>query len=184
MLITEGYRQLNRELHGSRTDYGAGAHRNAQFIVQVAQTFQLGSLLDYGCGKGTLRETLKGAIPLVEYDPAIFGKEHLPEPTDLVYCGDVLEHVELECLGEVMEDLKRVISKIGIFVVATRPSTKFLPDGRNAHLIQEPMLWWWERISSRWDVLEFHGNTGEFLVVVGRPGWRDGADQSKEAAAA
>ncbi|HET9469625.1 MAG TPA: hypothetical protein VFO24_00885, partial [Usitatibacter sp.] len=79
---------------------------------------------------------------------------------------DVLEHIEPECLDEVLDDLQRVTRKIGFFVIATREAEKTLPDGRNAHLIQEPIAWWAPRLEKRFTVSQVREMAGEFAVVV------------------
>ena len=61
------------------------------------------SHLDYSCGK----ETLANAIPQFTvhgYESAIPGLDIHPEPHDLFICADVLEHVEPEFVGLVIDD--------------------------------------------------------------------------------
>jgi hypothetical protein len=121
-------------------------------------------VLDYGCGRGTLAQALD--FPIRMYDPCIAGLDAPPQPADVVACTDVLEHIEPDCLDDVLDDLKRVVRAYGLFVIANRPASKILPDGRNAHLIQEPWPWWEPRITSRFHVCEFMPMQGEFAVVV------------------
>jgi 2-polyprenyl-3-methyl-5-hydroxy-6-metoxy-1,4-benzoquinol methylase len=138
--ISDAYAQLNRELHQTTEHYGTSGASYAASVLSLATAFRVRSILDYGCGKGTLAKTLSG--PVREYDPAIPGKDAPPDPADLVVVTDVLEHVEPECLDAVLEDLERCVKIVGYFVICTRPSKKQLADGRNAHLIQQPALWW------------------------------------------
>ncbi len=100
------------------------------------------------------------------YDPAIEGLDDEPEPADLVVCGDVLEHIEPECLDAVLDDLKRCTVKAIFLTVATRPAKKTLSDGRNAHLIQQPAEWWLPKIMQRWELQAFHATVGEFAVFA------------------
>lgn len=164
MLITENYRQLNKELHESRKDYGVGGHLAAAMVMDACQALNTRSVLDYGCGKSTL----SAALPFIiqEYDPAIEKHSKTPDPADIVVCMDVLEHIEPECLDAVLDDLKRVTKKYGIFTIATRPAVKTLADGRNAHLIVEPAKWWMLKIFDRFEVDRFNVNDGGFLVIV------------------
>ena len=81
-------------------------------------------------------------------------------------CTDVLEHIEPDRLDEVLDDLKRVTRKMGFFVVATRAADKTLPDGRNAHLIQQERDWWLPKLAARFDVWQVRELPGEFAVAV------------------
>jgi 2-polyprenyl-3-methyl-5-hydroxy-6-metoxy-1,4-benzoquinol methylase len=65
-----------------------------------------------------------------------------PEPHDIVACTDVLEHIEPDCLDDVLKDIRRCTKKVAFLLIATRPAIKVLADGRNAHLIQQPYTWW------------------------------------------
>lgn len=102
-----------------------------------------GAVLDYGCGKGTLSR-------VTGYDPAIVGKDGLPEPHPVVVCLDVLEHVEPELMVSVLDHLQALAQEVVFIVIATGPAQKVLPDGRNAHLIQESAGWWYGRLLARW----------------------------------
>jgi hypothetical protein len=79
---------------------------------------------------------------------------------------DVLEHIEPDCLDDVLDDLKRVTKGIGFFTVACGPAAKVLPDGRNAHLIQEPPEWWLPKLLERFDLYTFQRMPGGFAVSV------------------
>lgn len=164
-VITEDYRRLNSRLHETRPDYGVGhsSSRHYSHIDQMARSLGARSLLDYGCGKGALARALSHLL-VEEYDPAIPGKDSPPAPADFVVCTDVLEHIEPDCLDDVLDDLKRCTLK-GIFMtIATRPAAKTLEDGRNAHLIQQGPDWWLPKLMARWEMRLFQASTGEFAV--------------------
>jgi len=155
-IISETYRQLNKQLHDLRPDYGSYGKRWADMAIGMVLEKKAQSFLDYGCGKQTLsrvmgwkwRMELGSPYPLklVDYDPALPGLDATPEPADVVFCTDVLEHIEPDHLDAVLADLQRVTRNAGFLTVATRPAVKSLPDGRNAHLIQKPWYWWAEKI--------------------------------------
>ena len=83
------------------------------------------------------------------YDPALDAISASPEPAELVVCIDVLEHVEPEHLDAVLDDLARVVQGLGFFSIASYAAQRVLADGRNAHLIQQPMEWWLPRLWTR-----------------------------------
>ena len=160
-LISDEYRALNSALHDSNERYGAGGHRWARLVKHLVERHRLADVLDYGCGKQTLKKALPG-IKVHGYDPAFKELAATPQPADLVVCGDVLEHVEPEKLDAVLDDLARCTRRFAFLVVATRPARKVLSDGRNAHLSQMPGSRWLERILPRFDVLYMCDHFDEF----------------------
>lgn len=152
MLITDGYRALNTELHARHGGYGSKGRSWAPRVATLALELQARTLLDYGCGKGSLAVALAqipefaaAGVLVAEYDPAIPGKDAAPAPADLVVCTDVLEHVEPECIDDVIADLERLTLKACLVAVACRPGKRVLADGRPDHLTVEPPAWWRKR---------------------------------------
>lgn len=149
-LISPAYLATQRTLHQSPQGYGLKGARWADAVVAIAQARQCSSILDYGCGKGSLMWTLRDralhGIRLAEYDPAIPGKDAPPMFADLVVCTDVLEHIEPDRLSSVLAHLGSLARKAVFVVIATRPASKTLSDGRNAHLIIEDADWWRARV--------------------------------------
>ena len=146
MLISDKYRDLNRQLHHTRADYGKSSHKWAEVVFTKCAELDTTSVLDYGCGKGTLGLELPFAIQ--QYDPAITKYSTPPEPADIVICTDVLEHIEPDCLDDVLADLRRLTRKRGIFAIPDFPAIKTLADGRNAHLIVEELGFWTHKIAN------------------------------------
>lgn len=164
MLISENYCKLNADLHKSNEHYGTSGAKYAQQVAALAMSMQTTDLLDYGCGKSTLANNL--AFKIKQYDPAISKHAALPKPADLVICTDVLEHIEPELLGDVLDHLAQLVIKKGFFVIATRPASKTLADGRNAHLIVEPARWWLNALWDRFNIVGFQDFKGNILVIV------------------
>jgi hypothetical protein len=104
---------------------------------------------------------------LWEYDPGIPGKDAAPRPADIVFCTDVLEHIEPDKLLHVLADLARVVKKMGYFTIHTGPAQKTLPDGRNTHLIQEKKQWWKNRLKVFFTVGSIIEKGHELHCVVG-----------------
>lgn len=162
-MISDEYRKLNEEMH-KKPNYGISGVKYASQVHALALAMQTQDILDYGCGKSTLAQNLPYKIK--QYDPAIPKYATLPKPADVVICTDVLEHIEPEMLDEVLNHLKSLVKKKGLFVIATRPANKTLPDGRNAHLIIEDGKWWLNKLWDLFTVKGFQDLGEEFLVIV------------------
>jgi 2-polyprenyl-3-methyl-5-hydroxy-6-metoxy-1,4-benzoquinol methylase len=141
MRISPEYMAQQKALH-DKGNYGIVGEKYARMISGL--WVQLGEprVLDYGCGQATLSQSL-AQVPFDLYDPCIEQYSKEPEGTyDLITCTDVLEHIEPDCLTEVLQHISALSTKMVFFQIATGPAAKTLEDGRNAHLIQERVAWW------------------------------------------
>jgi len=148
LVATPAYRATLRKRYES-PGWGASGYGWALVVTDFALEIGARSILDYGCGRGTLRPCLKPDVfDVREYDPGILGKDDMPGPADLVVATDVLEHIEPALLDNVLAHM-RALALRGLFLnIATGPAKETLPDGRNAHLIQEGMPWWTTRLTA------------------------------------
>lgn len=154
-LISDTYQKLNYELHKTDPRYGAKAAKHAADIADIIRRTGARSLLDYGCGKGTLKPALQALCPSLdirEYDPCVPGKTAKPRPADIVVCLDVMEHIEPDRLDDVLAHIRSVTGFYAFMTVAVSPARKTLPDGRNAHLIVQPREWWTEQLARHFAV--------------------------------
>ena len=170
-LISEAYCEMNRQLHDLNPEYGGyGGDDNAaqdKSIIEIAKSNRMKSILDYGCGKGRFKAAaarLAPDIEVMEYDPAVPGKDALPTPADLVICTDVLEHVEPHLLDGVLEHIRSLTIMGAILLPNLLPAKKILPDGRNAHLIQESPAWWHGKVSKYFNVIKNQTHCKELHV--------------------
>jgi hypothetical protein len=145
MLISEGYRAQNRKLMETDPSYAISGHAMREMIRQMSDWGRK-EILDYGCGRKLLQFALGPAYTVHNYDPAVPDCDTTPEPADVVYCGDVLEHVEPDCIDDVLRDLRRVVKGTGLFRICLVASSKTLEDGRNAHLMVKSNDWWRENL--------------------------------------
>lgn len=160
-LISEGYREQLKQV-----EWGGGGHKWASKIQKRITLFPSPTVLDYGCGSGSLRKQLRDCL-VREYDPAVSGKDQDPEPADIVVCVDVLEHIEPDKLQRVLQHLYNLTIKMALFVIATRPAEKRLPDDRNAHLIIDNAAWWHRQLKQfPWVIEMMTSDKDEFYVWV------------------
>lgn len=142
-LISDSYLAEQVFLHLQPRGYGAKGGKWHVSVRWIADQFGCVSVLDYGCGQGGLATALAGSgLSVREYDPAIPEKASRPMFADLVACTDVLEHVEVEKLPNVITHMRGLARKALFFVVALDDSNKMLRDGRNAHITLRPREWW------------------------------------------
>jgi 2-polyprenyl-3-methyl-5-hydroxy-6-metoxy-1,4-benzoquinol methylase len=169
MLISDKYRLLNERLHATHR-YGERGDKWAKKVIELVEAHSPDSILDYGCGKGALKLALeaKTDTPVWEYDPAIAAKSALPEPADLVVCTDVLEHIEPDCIQDVVTHLKALTGKVMFLAVSTRPAVKSLEDGRNAHLIIQPFADWQALLCEGMSIEHLRELPDEFVLVLTR----------------
>lgn len=173
VLISEDYRALQTHLHQERDDYGSASLSHVEAVRDLAAALVTRDVLDYGCGKGRLGQALqKHQVPVRNYDPGVPAWSADPAPADLVVCIDVLEHIEPACIEDVLADLRQLTRKLAYLSIDLAPASKMLADGRNAHLIIEPLEWWLPRLWSRFTLLRLVHLPGDKVVaLVANPAW-------------
>ena len=164
-LITDEYRQMQADLHKD-AHYGIASTFYAPLVDKVIQDNQIAELLDYGAGKCRLRDSIESKVDYTPYEPSNTLWSDTPSPCEFVTCIDVLEHIEPECLDDVLDDLKRLVKRLGFFTIHTGAAQKILPDGRNAHLTQEPWEWWERKLSNRFDIVRHLAMNNGIVVLV------------------
>lgn len=166
--ISEEYIHLQKKLH-LNPKYGVASLQMATTVKKIFEDFNFRSISDYGAGKKNLEKCLlKLGLKNFEYypyDPA-FPEYGSPKEADIVCCIDVLEHVEEVYLSNVLDELKKIVIRLGFFTIATKPARKFLSDGRNAHLIQKPSSWWLPMMCSRFEIEFLQNIPVGFLLIV------------------
>lgn len=154
LLITPEYQRENARLHSVDPMFGAEGYLWAYHVAGIAIVEECISILDYGCGKGTLGKVLRDVcfdagegghqfcFHVREYDPGFPGKEWEPSRADLVVALDVMEHIEPDCVDDVVRDLARLAQKKLFVVVSTKLSKRKLADGRDTHVSLHDGNWW------------------------------------------
>jgi len=144
-LMTREYNELQRRLH-AQGNYGLSSGYPQCAGIVAAMAAPGASVLDYGSGANSRLKDFMPGFDVREYDPCVEGKDGPPEPADYVVCADVLEHIEPECLDDVIGHLRSLTRNRLIAIVNMGPANKTLEDGRNAHLIQEGTEFWKEKL--------------------------------------
>lgn len=153
-LISPSYAKLQQQLHDTGT-YGGVAAAYAPQVTQIIDRLEITHLLDYGAGsKMALGKSItpKNKLTYQAYDPGVEELADAPIPAQMVTCIDVLEHIEPESLDNVLDHLSSLTEVVAFITVHCGPAKKVLADGRNAHLIQEPLEWWLPKLWQRYDL--------------------------------
>lgn len=157
-VISEEQIALNQALHKQDEQYGNrddGAGVAKHLPAALRRMHEMGiceSVLDYGTGKGKLVARLKKELPssirVDGYDPAVKSFSKRPtQAVDILTCLDVLEHIELNTIDDVLLDIKQLTKNFCYLVIDLQPAVKKLADGRNAHILLAPPDWWVGKLS-------------------------------------
>lgn len=151
-LISPAYLDEQRTLHASPRGYGQRGHKWTAKVNEIGWLQGCRSVLDYGCGAGSLCEQLRlksRFTTITEYDPAIPDKDTPPSPADLVVCTDVLEHIEEDKIDAVLSHLTSRARLVLFVVISLVETAKVLSDGRQAHILLRPPAWWRVQFEAR-----------------------------------
>jgi len=170
-LVSSDMAMQNEAIH-VHVKFGTSGGSWKPEVLALMRRHKVTSVLDFGCGQGTLgasilaEKVLREEFPTLrwcEYDPGIPKKRRLiaeENAVDLVTATDVLEHIEPEKLVANLQAIAVRAKKAIFFVIAYMPSGKILPDGRNSHLIQEKEKWWRKRLAENFPkqywTIDFH----------------------------
>lgn len=173
-LISEDYAQTLRFMH-CNPRWGRDGAKWLHIVSELLASTGAKSVLDYGCGKGVLKERLEplwahAGVRFSEYDPGIKGKDKPPAYTsDIVVCTDVMEHVEPECVHAVLTHIRSLTAKRVLFVISLRPARALLPNGNNAHITLQPPEWWLDALElAGFVAVDGELKEGKELVFIGK----------------
>ena len=121
-----------------------------ELIQPQFKYWKIKSVLDYGGGGSNWdrsdfsgEQSAKDFFNLekvISYEPA--RNYHDIESCDCVVCFDVLEHVYLNDLNDVLTHIYSHALKFVIIQVACYEAQALLPTGENAHITVRPPIWW------------------------------------------
>lgn len=150
MLITEEHKRISSEHHLNNPKYGGGNYSDLEIarVRSLGKDYKIKTILDYGSGKGVLKKTLLRECPLFKvwnYEPALDIDQR--QPVDLVWCKDVLPHVEPECVDDIIQDIEKYCQKVLYIQIYTAPSKTLMGD-QDIRRITKPMEWWLEKMDN------------------------------------
>lgn len=157
MNLSEQYRAVLEQEH-AESAWGVTGWCYAPQVYNIIKQEGLNTLLDYGCGQGKLGHWFAKNAPQVnlqEYEPGIPRLAVIPSPAEIVACIDVMEHVEPECVVDVLDHIQSLAQRRVYFNISMRPAGRILNDGRNAHLTIRPQKWWTALLKERWNETDF-----------------------------
>lgn len=142
-----------------------GSQAQIPTLLTLINEYRLTSVLDYGCGSGHKKiwESLKAMCPSLKtyrpYDPYSKQPEIRNYPPagsrfDLVSCTDVLEHLLIEDLEDVLTDLLFCTNKMLYLTICLSHAGKMVVDAngedlynQSLHTIVKPKDWWLAQIA-------------------------------------
>ncbi len=148
---TPAWIERHGDTHARHASFGTHRHPylrdHISGLVTACGGGERPSLLDYGCGKGTLlaEMTRSGWFRFVRgYDPAVTAFKPRPaQRYDIVLCLDVLDQVEDAFVDAVIEDVNQFTTRAALFDVITVQTAEL------AHLNPRSAAAWQELIGRR-----------------------------------
>jgi 2-polyprenyl-3-methyl-5-hydroxy-6-metoxy-1,4-benzoquinol methylase len=159
-----------------RNPYGVHGGRWANTIALLAYNVAAAfdkpllsvSVLDYGCGKGTLSAALKNDLTVANYDPVTFPAMPL-DAFDIVVCTDVLLFVERDKMRNVLQHIKSLAAHAVFIGIPDYPETRATPLAKFAGLNRYPPAVWIQRLKTYWPqcTYEIINNRTPYLIFTG-----------------
>ena len=164
------YKELYTQLHYEDPDFGTSGTLIDTKLTKCIGYLKPKSILDYGCGKGTLIKQLKEQYPDIEilgYDPYVSEYSSvIDRKVDLVVNTDVIEHIPENNVCSIIEQISK-ISDNCFFQFHHYPAVAILPNGENAHCTIKPISWYTNILNKYFkDILVFPGATELQSIVT------------------
>ena len=148
-MVHDGYRTSdNQYVHSAFNDMEIRAFKDV--VAPLFKTYNINTLLDYGAGGSDyaapgFSENLSAQqyFELEEinlYEPARGIDQR--KVSDAVVCFDVLEHVYILDIPDIILELFSYTNKLLVVNVACYPARALLPNGENAHITVRTPEWW------------------------------------------
>ena len=140
-LASPDYRAMLNSMHVG-TQWGNGGAQQLDFFMPLVTELGCKTFLDYGCGKGKLKEVLPN-LDVRLFDPGNPEFDKLPQPADFVTALSCIENIEPAYVMNVLAHIYSLVIKGAYLSITLRLGrSNDLPDGRNEHLSVHPAEWW------------------------------------------
>ena len=152
-MISAKAKEDNARYHAIEPLWGASASRWMDDVLTHARHLEAKTVLDFGCGKGRIKQALTPlGFAVEEYDPGIPGKDLWPSPADMVTCIDVMEHVEGPCVDATLVEIGDLARTGAFMVIALYGNGAKLPSSDQAiHCTVETKEQWEDRLRAAWN---------------------------------
>lgn len=168
-LISKEYQYKITDYHSKRP-WGGAVINKAADIHKYVTLSNAKTLLDYGAGRSSLKDTLNNYsydldYEIVEYEP---GRPELagdPPVCDFLVCCDVLEHIEPEKIDAVLQHMYDKTAMFAFMTISTQPALGAFPGGENLHLLVRPAEWWIEKLTKYWKFIDLVVTKGNVTVL-------------------
>lgn len=176
------YSEVFKNKRSYNSDNSLSYQKSIQFFTEIEKENTIDSIVDIGSGKGNLLKRLPKDKELFSYDldcfydknslkHVLFQKLDLSQKdqlqsikeTDFLFCLDVLEHLEKECI----ESILKVFSEKSNFCFLTVANHSDIINGVELHLIQEDQVYWNEKISKYFKIISFETLYNNRLMLYG-----------------
>jgi len=153
-------------LHNIYPGYGVGGNWFRDRITEIARKNNVRTILDYGCGKGSLVSLLGRDFTAFGYDPYVteFNERPIGE-VEMVVSTDFFEHLPEDNIEKVLKNILSYNPKVQFHAISNRKAAQILPDGSNAHYTVRDSDWWEKRLSQLGQVSVLgHNDTQNFTM--------------------
>jgi hypothetical protein len=149
--ISDEYKNTISDHHHSKI-WGASAVKwSGPSLTQLLgwTRYNIQTALDYGGGQHVIADEFP-EIAWVGYDPGIPERENKPNHTfDLVFCSDVMEHIEEEFVVPVLQEIVDYAEQCVLLNIACSPALDVFKSGprqgQDVHVTVKSPAWWHER---------------------------------------
>lgn len=142
------YIEQYRLLYKNKPEYGKTSLSLFPIVASLIRQMGCSEILDYGCGQSQLADVLEKKLNVFvyKYDPAIAKFSILPtRKFDFVICTDVLQHIPIKDLNEVLLQIKKYSSNCFFYIKCSKHHT-LLPNGMLANCTVHSPKWWQTRL--------------------------------------
>lgn len=141
---------MYEKLHKENAGYGSDTCHHFNKISNFIDIHKPQSILDFGCGKGSLERLITKQYPNISvdsYDPAIEERRTIPNSSyDMIISTDVLEHLFEDEIEGIFKEMLHLKPKTMYHIICHRSAHQILEDGTNAHKCVQTPEWWSDAI--------------------------------------